>query len=83
MQNKQNTPHKVNQVHPPLPKEKRVDEHGNDRRKLWLKDGKTTMPFVEGLTEAGCKALINTINSTLMQLGLKKTLPKNKFLITK
>ena len=71
-----------NQVHPPLPKKKRVDEQGNDRRRLWLKDGKTTMPFVEGLTESGCKALINSINSTLIKLG-QKSLPNNKFLITK
>ena len=75
-------PHKSNQVHPPLPKKKRVDEQGNDKRKLWLKDGKTTMPFAEGLTEPGCKALINSINSTLIKLG-SKSLPKNKFLITR
>lgn len=78
----QSKPHKANQVHPPLPKKKRIDEQGNDRRKLWLKDGKTTMPFVEGLTESGCKALINSINSTLIKLG-QKALPSNKFLITK
>lgn len=81
-QRKSPKPHKTNQVHPPLPKKKRVDEQGNDKRKLWLKDGKTTMPFVEGLTEAGCKALINSINSTLMKLG-QKALPENKFLITR
>lgn len=74
-------PHKANQVHPPLPKKKRVDEQGNDKRKLWLRDGKTTMPFAE-LTEAGCKALINSINSTLVKLG-QKPLPTNKFLITR
>lgn len=79
---KQSKLHKSNQVHPPLPKKKCTDEHGNDRRKLWLKDGKTTMPFVEGLTESGCKALINSINSTLIKLGTK-ALPNNKFLITR
>lgn len=73
---------KSNQVHPPRPKKMRTDERGNDTRKLWLKDGRTTMPFVDGLTESGCKALINTINSTLIKLG-KTALPKNKFLITK
>jgi hypothetical protein len=76
------TTHYNNQVHSPLPKKKRVDERGNDTRKLWLKDGKTTMPFVEGLTEPGCKALINSINSTLIKLG-HKSLPINKFLITR
>jgi len=81
-QRKSPKPHKINQVHPPLPKKKRVDEQGNDKRRLWLRDGKTTMPFVEGLTETGCKALINTINSTLVKLG-NRALPNNKFLITK
>jgi len=71
-----------NQIHPPLPKRKRVDNKGNDTRRMWLKDGKTTMPFVEGLTESACKALINSINSTLISLG-HKTLAKNKFLITR
>lgn len=71
-----------NQVHSPLPKKKRVDVLGNDRRRLWLKDGSTTMLFVNGLTESGCKALINSINSTLEKLGQQK-LPNNKFLITK
>lgn len=73
-----------NQVHPPLPKTKRVDALGNDKRKLWLraggKDDKTTMLFCEGLTENGCKAMINSINSTLMQLG-KRSMSK-RFLIT-
>jgi hypothetical protein len=79
----QSKPHNVqNQVHPPLPKKKRVDEQGNDKRRLWLKDGKTTMPFVEGLTESACKVLINTINTSLVSLG-SKPLPQNKFLITK
>ena len=78
----QSKPNKTNQVHPPLPKKKRVDEQGNDKRRLWLRDGKTTMPLVEGLTEAGCKVLINTINTTLVKLGVK-ALPNTKFLITR
>ena len=78
----QSKPHKANQVHSPLPKKKRVDEQGNDKRKLWLRDGKTTMPFVENLTENACKVLINSINTTLIKLGAK-SLPTNKFLITK
>ena len=73
-----------NQVHPPTSKQKRVDSNGNDKRKLWLrsggKDDKTTMLFCDGLTENGCKAVINSINSTLMQLG-KRSMSK-RFLIT-
>lgn len=71
-----------NQVHPPRPKKARVDSVGNDRRRLWLKDGHTTMLFIEGLTENGCKAMINVINSSLIVMG-KQALPKNKFLITR
>lgn len=71
-----------NQVHPPLPKKKRVDAQGNDRRRLWLKDGNTTMLFVKGLTENGCKAFINSINTTLKAMG-QEALPSNKFLITR
>ena len=79
----QSKPHKTqNQVHPPLPKKKRVDERGNDTRRMWLRDGKTTMPFVEGLTSEGCKVLINAINTTLVSLG-GKSLPNNKFIITR
>lgn len=72
----------LNQIHPPRPKKARVDKNGNDKRHLWLRDGKTTMPFVDGLTENACKALINTINSTLIKLG-QKPLPRNRFHISR
>jgi hypothetical protein len=71
-----------NQQHPPLPKKKRVDANGNDKRKLWLKEGTATMLFAKGLTENGCKALINAINSSLISMG-QNALPNNKFLITR
>ena len=71
-----------NQVHNPLTKKKRVDATGNDKRRLWLKEGSATMLFVKGLTENGCKALISSINDSLVKLG-NKPLPKNKFLITR
>ena len=71
-----------NQVHPPSPKKACVDSCGNNLRKLWLKDGKTTMPFTEGLTENAYEVLINTINTTLVKLGGRK-IPRNKFLITR
>lgn len=71
-----------NQVHNPLPKKKRIDTNGNDKRRLWLKEGSATILFVNGLTENGCKALISSINHTLTKLG-NKPLPDNKFLITR
>lgn len=73
---------KTNQQHPPLPKKRRTDALGNDKRRLWLKDGNSTMLFASGLTENSCKAIIECINSTLNKLSAsKKSLPK--FLITR
>lgn len=72
----------VNQVHPPRPKRVRVDAQGNDKRRLWLKDGHSTMLFYEGLTENGCKSLINAVNTALIRMN-KKALPNNRFLITR
>jgi len=44
-----------NQVHPPLPKKKRVDAQGNDRKRMILKDHGATMIIAEGCT-AECYA---------------------------
>lgn len=71
---------KANQPHPPLPKKKRVDALGNDKRRLWLKDGNSTMLFASGLTENACKVVIESVNSTLDKLSTKT---KPKFLITR
>lgn len=71
-----------NQIHPPSPKKVRVDAVGNDRRKLWLKDNTTTMLLTQGLTENACKAVINRINTALIELGVKP-LPQSRFLITR
>ena len=68
-----------NQQHPPLPKKKRADAKGNDLRRLFLKDGNTTMLMCR-LTENGCKALISSIESTAKKLGTKLEI---KFLITR
>jgi hypothetical protein len=71
-----------NQVHPPRPKKARVDNQGNDKKRLWLKEGTCTMLLTKDLTEQGCKVLINSINENLKKLGAK-ALPVNKFLITR
>lgn len=60
-----------NQQNPPLPKRKRVDAQGNDRRRFIAKDGGTTMILVEGLTENGCKVLENSFRNTVERLGGK------------
>lgn len=67
-----------NQTHPPR---KKYTDAQNNKKRLWLKDGTTTMLFCEGLTTNGCKALINSLNTTMIKLGLK-AFPNNKFLIT-
>lgn len=71
-----------NQVHPPRPKRKRVDAQGNDHVRVWLKDHDSTMLLTKDLTRNGASVLINTINTTLISLGVS-ALPNNKFLITK
>ena len=70
-----------NQVHRPAPKKVRVDSLGNDKRKLWLRDGNTTMLLTQGLTENACKVVIDTLNDTLIKLGKKSI--KKRFLITR
>lgn len=81
MTNNTSISHK-NQVHPPRPKKARVDAQGNDKRRLWLKEGSATMLFYNGLTKNGCEALINHINTCLINMG-EKPLRANKFLITR
>lgn len=42
----------TNQQNPPLPKRKRVDTQGNDRRRLIMKDHGSSMIVAKGATEA-------------------------------
>lgn len=60
---------KQNQLHPPLPKQKRVDAQGNDRRRFIAKSGKSTMILAEGLTENGCQVLENSLKNCVTKLG--------------
>lgn len=62
---------KVNQIHPPAPKNKRVDSLGNSRKRVYLKSGNSTMLFCKGLTENGVKALEVNLNEMLYKLGVK------------
>lgn len=72
----------LNQVHPPRPKRVRVDKQGNERCRMWLKEGTSTMLFTDSLTKNGCIGLINHINNYLLACGCK-TIPQQKFLITR
>lgn len=60
-----------NQVNPPLPKKKRVDSLGNNRKRVFFKSGNSTMLFCKGLTENGAKALENAISDACVKLGTK------------
>ena len=62
---------KVNQKFPMTPKKRRVDQIGNDRRKLYFKQGGTTMTFVRNITEGQAKVLENVIYNALEDMNLK------------
>lgn len=58
-----------NQQHPPLPKKKRVDAQGNDKRRLFAKSGTATLQIAYGLTQEGCDALVQSIEQSIKNLG--------------
>ena len=58
-----------NQQHPPLPKKKRVDAQGNDRRRLFAKSGTATLQIAYGLTQEACDVLVQTIEQSIKNLG--------------
>jgi hypothetical protein len=59
----------INQQNPPLPKKKRVDSQGNDRRRLIAKSGNATLIIASGITGNGCTALERTIRDCITKLG--------------
>lgn len=64
--------HVQNQIHPPLPKKKRVDDKGNSRVRVIAKDGGASMIVVENLTENAAEVFINKISETITKLGGKQ-----------
>lgn len=62
---------KRNQEFPPTPKKSRVDSLGNDRRKMYHKDGGASMVLVKSITENQFKVVQNVIENILNDLGLK------------
>lgn len=73
------TVHKVNQVHSPLPKQKRVDGLGNDTRRLYFKEGNSSMLFCKCTENAG-KALLNHLYDMAKKLGISI---EGKFICTR
>ena len=59
----------LNQQNPPLPKKKRVDSAGNDRRRFIAKSGTATMIIASGLTQNACEVLEATIRGSIQNLG--------------
>ena len=62
-----------NQNHPPLPKKKRVDVQGNDKRRVFVKSGNATMMLAKGLTKNACDILESKIVNAIKDLGGKCT----------
>jgi hypothetical protein len=58
-----------NQQHPQLPKRKRVDAQGNDRRRLFAKSGTATLQIAYGLTQEACDVLVQSIEQSIKNLG--------------
>ena len=58
-----------NQQNPPLPKKKRVDTQGNDRRRFIAKSGNATLILASGLTKEACDVLEATIRGSITNLG--------------
>lgn len=64
--------HTQNQIHPPLPKKKRVDDKGNSHVRVIAKEGGASMIVVENLTENSAKVFINKISEVIDKLGGKQ-----------
>lgn len=67
---------KANQINPPLPKKKRVDSQGNDRKRVFAKSGTATLMIAENLTENAANVFISNMKTNAERLGgtLKCTL---------
>lgn len=58
-----------NQNNPPLPKKKRVDVQGNDKRRVFVKSGNATMMLAKGLTKNACDILESKVVNAIKDLG--------------
>lgn len=58
-----------NQQNPPLPKKKRVDSKGNDKRRLFAKSGTATLLIAKGITKNGLIVLQDQIKNSIKNLG--------------
>ena len=59
----------VNQQNPPLPKRKRVDARGNDRRRVFAKSGTATLLIAKNLTLNAAMAFTEKMRENAQNLG--------------
>ena len=59
----------MNQNHSTLPKKKRMDVQGNDKRRVFVKSGNATMMLAKGLSKNACDILETKILDTIDALG--------------
>lgn len=59
----------VNQQNPPLPKRKRVDTRGNDRRRVFAKSGTATLLIAKDLTSSGAVVFTEKLREIAERLG--------------
>lgn len=59
----------ANQQNPPLPKRKRVDDKGNDSRRIFAKSGTATLEVAKVPSENAAVALMQSIRDNTKRLG--------------
>lgn len=59
----------VNQQNPPLPKRKRVDSQGNERKRVFAKSGTATLLLAKGLTQNAAIVFTEKIREHADRLG--------------
>ena len=69
----------MNQNHPTLPKKKRMDVQGNDKRRVFVKSGNATMMLAKGLSKNACDILESKIVNAIKDLGGECTCSFLKF----
>lgn len=58
-----------NQQNPPLPKRKRVDDKGNDSRRVFAKSGTATLEIAKVPSENAAVALMQSIRDNATRVG--------------
>ena len=59
-----------NQEHPPLPKKKRVDSVGNNRKRIFYKKNDASILFARSVPENACVFFIENIRDMAKKLGI-------------